>query len=311
VRFFSFLLLFASACVQDAEAPPEAAPAPRHLRVAYAPIADCAHLFVATDLKLWEKHGLEIEEVQLASGTKILEALAASSIDVGFAGIVSILQARAAGLPFVVAGGAIVEDTEHTAHRLVVAQASPIAGAADLNGKSVALPTLKGIDQLVMTEYLHAAGLAPDAVRLREVPFPRMEGVLQSGEVDAVLAMEPYVSAAARNGTAKAVDDPYTVVAPRTLVSTWVMKADAAKGPSGEAVAATFAEAAQWIATHDAETRNIVAQHTGLDPAIVAAMPMNQMEPSPRREDIQAMIERAKKAGLLPAPPTADELLVR
>ncbi len=298
------LLALLLACASPA---PEGPP---HLRIGFAPIADCAHLYVATEEGLWAKHGLEVEETELGAGPKILEALAAGSIDVAFTGIVPLLQARSHGLPFVVVGGAIVEDPEHTAHRLLARAGATIGGVGDLAGKSVAVATRQGMDELVLDEALAKAGIAKDAVQLREVPFARMEGVLRSGEIDAAVAMEPYVSAAAKDGSAQVIGDPYTDVAARTLVSTWVMKSDAAKGEAGRAVGATFAEAAAWIAEHDAETRAIVAKRTGLDPTTVASMPMNRMEAAPRKEDIEAMIDRASKVGLVPAPPKADELLL-
>ncbi len=133
--------------------------------------------------------------------------------------------------------------------------------------------------------------------------------MLQSGEVDAAVAMEPYVTATAKNGTARAIGNPYTDVAARTLVSTWVMKSEAARGPVGQAVAATFVEAAEWIATHDAETRAIIARRTNVDPALVAAMPMNRMEPRPLVADVQAMIDRTARAGLVTTSPKAEQLV--
>jgi NitT/TauT family transport system substrate-binding protein len=299
-------LLLLAACTGEPEVP-----GATKLRVAYIPIADCAQLYVAGEQQLWEKHGLAVETTPLAGGSKTLEALASGAVDVAYASVVSLAQARASGLPFVTVGGAVVEDAEHAAHRLLVPATSAVAGPADLAGKQVALATFRGVDQLVLLEYVAAAGLTADAVRLREVPFPRMEGVLQSGEVDAALAMEPYVSLATKNGTAKAVDNPYTRVAARTLVATYVMKADAAAGPAGKAVAAVLAEATAWIDAHDAETRALVATKTSLDPAVATAMPMNRVEAAVKREDLQAILDRATRAGFLEKAPTADELLPR
>jgi NitT/TauT family transport system substrate-binding protein len=308
VRHAAFLLALSMGCTGAAEAPP--ADGPARIRIGYAPIADCAHLYVASEQKLWDAHHLQVEETQLGAGPKILEALAAGSIDVGFTGMVTLIQAHVGGLPFVAVGGAIVEDTEHTAHRLLVKPGSGISGVQDLANKRVAVATLRGIDQLVLMENLQRVGVATNSVQFRELPFPRMEGVLQSGEVDAALAMEPYISAIAKNGTAVSIGDPYTDIAPRTLVSTWVMKRDAAEGQIGRAVAETFAEAAEWIATHDAEARAIVAKRTNVDPAVVAGMPMNRMEPKPLVADVQAMIDRTTRAGLVATAPKAEALLV-
>jgi NitT/TauT family transport system substrate-binding protein len=281
----------------------------RTVKIGYMPIADCAHLFVAVDQALFAKHGLQVEAVMLPGGPRILEALAGGAIDVGYSGVVPALAARGAGLPLQFVGGAVVEDAEHAPHRLLVPVSSAMAGPADLAGKRVAINTLRGIDQLVLSEYAQRAGADPATMQLREVAFPRMEGVLHSAEVDAAMAIEPYVSAATAAGTVRALANAYTEVAPRTFVAAYVMKADAAGGQVGNDVRAVLAGATTYMETHPAETRASVAAHTKLDPRVVGNMAMARFEAMPAAADVQAMIDRTTAMGLLDKAPTAAEML--
>lgn len=218
------------------------------------------------------------------------------------------LAARAAGLPLHFVGGAVVEDAEHAPHRLLVSAASP-GRASHLAGKRVAINTLRGIDQLVLSEYAARGGADPASLQLREVSFPRMEGVLQSGEVDAAMAIEPYVSAATAAGTARALANAYTEVSPRTFVAAYVMKGDAAAGDVGRAVGAVLAEATAWMESHPAETRASIAAHTQLNPKVVGGMSLARFEAMPAAADVQAMIDRASAMRLLDKAPTAAEML--
>ncbi len=279
------------------------------LRIGYIPIADCAHLYVASAQGLWAAHGLQVEETSMAGGARILEALAAGALDLGFSNVISLAIARSRGLPFVAVGGAVVEDAQHAPHRLLLRADLPFSGPADLRGKRIAVNTLRNIDQLVLGEYLAGGGVGLSEVTLREIPFPRMEGVLTSGELDAASGIEPYVTISESNPALALGPNHYLQVAPRTLVSSYVMNQEQARGPAGEAVRAVLVEAAAWIAEHDAETRALVAQRTGLDQAVTTVMGMSRMESAPVPEDLKAMIQRAAAADLLGQPPTTDELL--
>src|SRR6185503_19896662 len=58
VRPAAFLLALSMGCTGAAEAPAEGGPT--RSRIGYAPIADCAHLYAASEQKLWAEHHLEV-----------------------------------------------------------------------------------------------------------------------------------------------------------------------------------------------------------------------------------------------------------
>ncbi len=269
------------------------------IRLGYIPIADCAHLYVASSQHIWSRHGLKVKETSMAGGARILEALAAGSLDVAFTNVVSLALARSRGLPFISVGGAVLEDEQHDPHRLLMRSGAVFSGPADLRGKSIAVNTLRNIDQMVVGEYLASGGVALDQATLREVPFPRMEAVLLSGEIDAASAIEPYVTLASADDRLKSPVDHFLAMSPRTLIATYAMKEDKARGTVGQAVARVLAEAARWAAQHDSETRLMVAEYTGLDVQVTASMKMSRLESAPTRADMQAMLDRAEAAGLL------------
>src|SRR5699024_2519081 len=77
---------------------------------------------------------------------------------------------------------------------LLVPEASVAVFIADLEGKRVAVNTLNNINYTVLKEGLRQAGGDRDAMDLVEVAFPDMAGQLESGNVDAIMAVEPFAT---------------------------------------------------------------------------------------------------------------------
>ena len=175
------------------------------IRVGYTPIVECLPLFVALELGFFEEAGVRVQTTQFPGDAPTLEAVGAGSIDIGLSNLVSLIFAKAGGRDFVAVWGATIEDKEHTLRQLVVLADSPVRQLADLRGKSIAVNTLKNIDQLLVTKSLAKHGVEADEVRFLEVPFPRMPAVLANGDVDAIAVVEPFLSCSTDEGRGRVV----------------------------------------------------------------------------------------------------------
>jgi NitT/TauT family transport system substrate-binding protein len=177
-RVICLLLLVAScsllpACDRSEQTPPPA-DSPAKLRVGYIPVTHCLPLYCALHEGYFTDRNLEVELVSLPGGAKILEALAAKDIDVGFSNVVSLILARSEGLPFVSFTGGPVEDASHRDHALLVRSDSPIQSVSELRGKTLAINSRRNIDHLMILLLLQEHGLTEKDVTIVEVPFPRM-----------------------------------------------------------------------------------------------------------------------------------------
>lgn len=237
------------------------------LKIGYIPIADCAQLYVGIERGFFKQKGLEIELLSLAGGAKILEALASGSLDIGFSNVVSLVLARASGLKFVALTGGPIEDIDHKEHAILVRKNSSIESPQDLEGKTIALNTRKNIDDLFVREYLEKNNVNLDKVKFVEIPFPNMESVLLSGDVDAVASIEPFVTFALLHGESRVLDYNYVVLEPKIEISAYVISEDWLKKNQDIAnkFIQAFNEATDYALTHEAEVRTVITKYTKLD----------------------------------------------
>lgn len=283
---------------------------PNVIRVGCIPIADCAQLYVALDKGYFREEGLRVELTSLSGGAKILEALGAGSLDVGFSNVVSLILARDAGLPFVALTGGPAEDEEHREHAILVAADSPLQAVSDLAGKRIALNTRKNIDDLMVTLLLRKHHVDPSAVKFVEVPFPRMLGVLKAGDVDAVAAIEPFVTVGTSEG-ARVLSYNYVEVQPLTYVSVYAASREWTAKHAGAADAFTraIARSTRHANAHGGEVREILSRYTQLDPSLLKRIVLPRFLEVPTEEALTGMIQRVVDMGWIRAPFPAADLL--
>ena len=129
------------------------------LRVAYIPIENCAQVFYAKEQGFFESAGLDVQLQPIPYGSAIASAIAANSIDVGFAATVTVATAHSRGLPFVF----IAPANEFSARAqpttgIVVNATSTIRSARDLNGKIFGTAGLGSLSEFAPRAWIDANG---------------------------------------------------------------------------------------------------------------------------------------------------------
>jgi sulfonate transport system substrate-binding protein len=152
--------------------------------------ASQAAFTVGIQAGIFRKHGFEVEVTPLATGAQANQALAADQVDWSGGGIESTVVAWATGLPFTAyamyaKGG--------DSYGILVRKESNINSAADLRGKTVAVPQgtapAQGLSQVVLK-----AGLPADAVKRVNASYGAMGQMLVQGSVDAMVGLEPFLT---------------------------------------------------------------------------------------------------------------------
>lgn len=272
---------------------------PEEVRVGYIPIADCAQLYVGIEKGFFKQEGLEIELLSMAGGAKILEALAAGSVDNGFSNVVSLILARASGLKFIALTGGPIEDEDHKEHAILIPKDSPIGSSKDLEGKTIALNTRKNIDELFVREYLEVNKVDSDKVKFVEIPFPNMESVLLSGQVDAVASIEPFVTFALLHGESKVLDYNYVVLERKVEISAYVVSEDWLQ--KNRAIAdkfiRAFNKATEYALAHESEVRTIITKYTKLDQTQAQQITLPTFGKKLTASELQKMADKIYKRG--------------
>lgn len=293
--------------------PPSGGPA-APFRVGFVRIADNAQLFVGVEKGLYQQEGLQIEIQELQSGARILEALVSKSgegIDIGFSSLVSVLLARSQGLPIVTFAGGPMEDASRPTHGVLVQHQSRILHPDDLKGKTISVNALKNVEHLMLFRYLQRVGVDPTSVTVVEIGFPQMPAVLKAGQIDAACAIEPYLTMAVEEDSARLLAYHYKTVREQMAISSYV--STEAKIASRRDDFHRFVHATQlatdYIASHPEETREIVIKYTKLDPKLATHMVVPRFERAHDTADLEFWLTMMEEQHYLSKPLNVGVLL--
>jgi NitT/TauT family transport system substrate-binding protein len=160
--------------------PNYAAGAPEKLRVAYAAITAAFSIpWVAKEAGIYQRHGLDVELVYIAAGSRAVQTLVGGSIDVAAIGGPAGVDARLAGA-----------DTVYIAipvnKVLVFTVAAPqIQRIEEMRGKSIGVTRVGTVTDFFTRLYLRQNGLVPDRdVMIRQAGgLPEIVAALKAGQI--------------------------------------------------------------------------------------------------------------------------------
>ncbi len=155
-----------------------------------------AQAYYARANGFFKAHGLDVDIVVSANGAATSAAVAGGTMQIGITSVLGLAQAVGRGLPFVTFAPGGIHDSRFPASGLLVPPDSPITSAKDLGGKTVAVSTAKGLDQLVVSVLVAKMGGDVSAVKFVEMRPPEMLGALLAGRIDAVNLEDPEFTAA-------------------------------------------------------------------------------------------------------------------
>jgi len=241
VAVIGMLLLFGmllGACVApDAAAPATAEPAaeseagpeesmdggslapldpPEEVTVAYVPIMKFATMYVAEELGLFDKYGLDVDIERVKSGTEAIAFLTEGTIDVGGIAIVtSLWNGWDQGLDIRIFAPGALEPFEDSPTKLLVRSDllddGTVTDIADLAGLTVAMAGGPGSGG----EYLAAKALERGDLTIRDVETVQlgnadMPAAFENGSIDAGLLGSPYADQVIEGGFAVPIAEDLT-----------------------------------------------------------------------------------------------------
>jgi NitT/TauT family transport system substrate-binding protein len=164
------------------------------------PVIDTAGLQVALKEGFFQQAGLNVTVKSVTQSTVAIPDLLHGSIDIIAGGnYVSFLEADA-NKTFPVEFLAPAIDCTAGTYGVVAMPSSGIATPAGLSGKTIAVNLTQNIQTLTTSAVLAADGVSASSLHYVQVPFPDMVTALQANRVDAISAVEPFLSAALAAG---------------------------------------------------------------------------------------------------------------
>ncbi|MEK7065299.1 MAG: ABC transporter substrate-binding protein [Patescibacteria group bacterium] len=253
---------------------------PAKVKIAYLPVVQGLPLYVAIEKGYFKEAGLDVEPIKFEAPNQIIDALLSGQADFGApgtaSGITAISQAKKPNslkIFAVIGGGSNIVNDE-----LLVKPDSQLTSIADLKGKNLGI--LPGIQfRTIAKEILTKNGLVPDKdIMIVELAVPLQIQALSSGQVDALLTIEPVGTIGKAKGLAKDlikspmvqyISDPwYGAVGD---VSTDYLE----KEPeTARKVIAVFAKTIDEINSNSNEMKQYLKNYTPLDETLISQVPL-------------------------------------
>ncbi|MFE4666291.1 ABC transporter substrate-binding protein [Streptomyces sp. NPDC056716] len=282
------------------------------VNVGVIPIVDVAALYLGEREGIYEKHGLDITMTTAQGGSAIVPGVVSGQFQFGFSNTTSLMVAQSNGVQVKAVSGGVattgVDGEDYGA--LVVKEGGSLKSAKDLEGRTVAVNTLKNILDTSVRESVRKAGGDPSKVKFVELAFDQMPAALEQGQVDAAMAVEPALTTMLDQGGVQ-LASPYVDVAEDLTVALYFTSQEYAE--RNPAVVEKFqqatAEALAYANSHPDEVRDIVSTYTEIPASVLAEMTLPKWPADISRSSVQRLERLGEQDGLFKTAPDLDELL--
>lgn len=282
----------------------------RSIRVLETAGIPSAFLTYGVEQGFFEQEGLDVEVQPSQGGAEAIPAIVSGDVQVAGSNAVSVLLATTQGLDLrIIAPGTFARPDEDFS-AIMVSKDGPIRRAEDLEGKRIAVNTLKNVTEVTAREALAKEGVDPSSLRLTELPFPEMAQAVVKGDADAAFLIEPFVTAA-RNEGLRALVNPYNDTQPGLQVGTYVAEAGFAE-ENAEVVdgfAKGVARTAEAIEQDAEQFRSFLPEASELPPEAAKAVTLPQWRAQNDRESLDLLAQLMVKYRLADEEPAIDDLL--
>lgn len=314
VAFALCFTLIAAACgdtSSDATGDADASdPGPTELRVAYVPATTTLPLHVAEAQGYFDQHGLDVTLTEAANISDIPATLG-RQFDIALGTATDLIRAGNAGVDVVQIAGNTIDTEENPFVRLIVRPDSGIDNVAQLEGKTVASPTLSGVIHAAVLYWAQEQGLDPSTITGVQVPPPNLPDQLQAGQVDAVEALEPFASQLVANGNVS-LGDPFASIGLPLATNFWIASgAWARSNPDAiDGYVDALEQAVAYIADNPDDARSVLQDYTGFPPQIAETVPLPTYDLDIRVEDLATWGQVLQDIGQLDAEVDPNELVL-
>ena len=287
---------------------------PAKLTVGVIPIADVAPLYLGIKKGFFKEQNLTITPKLAEGGAAITPAVLSGDFQIGFSNNVSLLIAASKGLPVQVISEGVLggKDKSEAWADLLVLKNGPIKNGKDLEGKTIAVNTLKNICEVTIKASLEKEGVDVNKLTWLEVPFPDMNAALDAKRVDGACVVEPFVSQG-KAGKARGIDPFYVNTAPDLSVATYfTSKQYAEQNPEiVDRFVTAINKSLDYAQSHPDETRAVLTEYTQIPAAAAKTIKLPIWRSELQTDTIELLSELSEKYGLIEKQPDLNTLIRR
>jgi len=171
------------------------------LQVGIIPIATNVPYYAADKLGYFTAENIAVQAQAIRGGAAAIPAMLTGSLDIVFTNSTSAAQAISKGLDVrLILSGTIAGNKPPDPGAILQRKGDGLRTGKDLEGKIVAVNTLRDIIWMVTTAWITATGGDLSKVQIIELPITSMVDAIKTKRVDAALIIDPFLTVA--------LDDP-------------------------------------------------------------------------------------------------------
>ncbi|MFV2196412.1 ABC transporter substrate-binding protein [Nocardiopsis sp. LOL_012] len=275
------------------------------------PIVDVAPVYLGVQEGIFEEHGIDLALETSAGGAAIVPGVVSGEFDLGFSNAVSLIVAREQGLPLTTLTNGATSTGEQGADfgGVFVAEGSDIESAADLEGATVAINTLSNIGDTTVRNSVRVAGGDPADIDFIELPFPDMPAALETGQVDAVWAVEPFGTVIRQAGGEQIASNFVDTDPDLSVAAYFTSEQRLAEDPElFDSLTAALQESLTYAQDHPDAVREVLTTYTEIDQSVVDELVLPRFPAEIDRDSLQALADLMFEDGLIDAEADLDGL---
>lgn len=269
--------LLAAVTVAIFLASPASAQELAHLKLGILKLGAMTNVWVAARDGIFKKHGLDVELVDIPLSAQAVAVLQSKSVDVVLQIPGTAMAAKEQGFDLVLVGQNETSGTSPPVSNAILVRAnSSIHTIKDLKGKKIGTASPRGQSYAAMKELFQRNGLSTSDVDLVEAPFTAHADLLRSGQVDAVVALNPYTTQIVKAGYGRVLSWYMIETIPDQPVGAWWALRSWAQRHASEIAAFQDAinESHAYLNANPERAKKLVSDYSGLDLGLVADMPL-------------------------------------
>lgn len=276
------------------------------------PIGDVAPLHLGVREGFFEEAGLDVTVESTTGGAVAVPGVVSGNLDFAFGNSVSLMVARDQGLDvrYVTSGAATTGGDDGDFAGVVVPEDSPIRDVQDLEGATVSSNNLANIGDTSIRMAVDNAGGDGSTLEFVEVAFPDAQAAVESGQVDAALILEPFLTPARQSG-ARVVSWNYAEAHPRLDIGGYFTTGERIE--QDPETVRRFQDAMnrslEYAEEHPDEVRDVIGSYTQIDEALLEQIVLPRFPTAFDRDAATALGEAAVRYGTLEKAPDLDALL--
>lgn len=305
-------LVAAAACSAEQSSDTKPSDGATTVKVGIIPIVDVAPLYLGRQKGFFDKRGLTLQMVSAQGGAAVVPGVVSGQFQFGFSNVTSLMLAQTRNVPVkgVVVGSASTGEQGADYSAVAVRKDSPVKTAKDLEGKKVAVNTLKNIGDTSVRESVRKAGGDPTKVRFVELAFDQMPAALAGGRIDAAWVSEPALATVKDQG-GRVIASNYVDAAADLTVALYFTSAQYAQQHPD--MVKKFREATleslAYADSHPDEARDVLTQYTKIPQATLEHMVLPKWPAQANPASLATLAKLGRQDGLFDTAPDLDELL--